>query len=72
MVLKPSCCLLLPSLCFVFFSTPQDRVSLCSPGLPGTCFVDQASLRLALDIPCPSILKHLLIHCVPGIVLVTG
>ena len=24
----------------------QDRVSLCSPGCPGTCFVDQASLEL--------------------------
>jgi hypothetical protein len=28
--------------CFVF----QDRVSLCSPGCPGTHFVDQASLEL--------------------------
>ena len=23
----------------------QDRVSLCSPGCPGTCFVDQADLE---------------------------
>jgi hypothetical protein len=23
-----------------------DRVSLCNPGCPGTCFVDQAGLRL--------------------------
>jgi hypothetical protein len=28
--------------CFVF----QDRVSLCSPGCPGTHFVDQAGLEL--------------------------
>jgi hypothetical protein len=28
--------------CFVF----QDRVSLCSPGCPGTHFVDQADLKL--------------------------
>jgi hypothetical protein len=28
---------------FVFF---QDRVSLCSPGCPGTHFVDQAGLEL--------------------------
>jgi hypothetical protein len=25
---------------------PQDRVSLCSPGCPGTHFVDQAGLEL--------------------------
>jgi hypothetical protein len=30
-------------LVFVFF---QDRVSLCSPGCPGTLFVDQAGLEL--------------------------
>jgi hypothetical protein len=29
-------------LCFVF----RDRVSLCSPGCPGTHFVDQAGLEL--------------------------
>jgi hypothetical protein len=28
--------------CFVF----EDRVSLCSPGCPGTHFVDQADLEL--------------------------
>jgi hypothetical protein len=28
---------------FLFF---QDRVSLCSPGCPGTHFVDQADLEL--------------------------
>jgi hypothetical protein len=28
---------------FVFF---QDKVSLCSPGCPGTHFVDQAGLEL--------------------------
>jgi hypothetical protein len=28
--------------CFVF----RDRVSLCSPGCPGTHFVDQAGLEL--------------------------
>ena len=29
--------------CFLFF---QDRVSLCSPGCPGTHFVDQCGLKL--------------------------
>jgi hypothetical protein len=29
--------------CFVLF---WDRVSLCSPGYPGTPFVDQAGLKL--------------------------
>jgi hypothetical protein len=34
--------------CFVLFcfSVFQDRVSLCSPGCPGTHSVDQASLEL--------------------------
>jgi hypothetical protein len=33
--------------CFVlFFSVFQDRVSLYSPGCPGTHFVDQAGLEL--------------------------
>jgi hypothetical protein len=36
LIVKPSFCL------FVF----RDRVSLCSPGCPGTHFVDQASLEL--------------------------
>jgi hypothetical protein len=31
--------------CFLFFVF-QDRVSLCSPGCPGTQFVDQAGLEL--------------------------
>jgi hypothetical protein len=30
--------------CFVLFF--RDRVSLCSPGCPGTHFVDQAGLEL--------------------------
>jgi hypothetical protein len=29
--------------CFLFF---RDRVSLCSPGYPGTHYVDQAGLEL--------------------------
>jgi hypothetical protein len=29
-----------------FFSVFQDRVSLCSPGCPGTHSVDQAGLKL--------------------------
>jgi hypothetical protein len=29
-----------------FFFPPQDRVSLCSPGCPGTHSVDQAGLEL--------------------------
>jgi hypothetical protein len=36
--------------CFVLFFGfgffPQDKVSLCSPGCPGTHFVDQAGLEL--------------------------
>ena len=31
---------------FFFFLVFQDRVSLCSPGCPGTHFVDQAGLGL--------------------------
>ena len=31
---------------FFFFLVFQDRVSLCSPGCPGTHFVDQAGLKL--------------------------
>jgi hypothetical protein len=31
---------------FLFFCFSQDRVSLCSPGCPGTHFVDQAGLEL--------------------------
>jgi hypothetical protein len=31
---------------FFFFLVFQDRVSLCSPGCPGTHFVDQAGLEL--------------------------
>jgi hypothetical protein len=35
------------SSCFFFlFLVFQDRVSLCSPGYPGTHFVDQAGLEL--------------------------
>jgi hypothetical protein len=30
----------------VFLLLFQDRVSLCSPGCPGTCSVDQAGLKL--------------------------
>jgi hypothetical protein len=32
--------------CFVFFLVFRDRVSLCSPGCPGTHSVDQAGLEL--------------------------
>jgi hypothetical protein len=34
-----------------FFLVFQDRVSLCSPGCPGTHFVDQAGLELRKRIP---------------------
>jgi hypothetical protein len=34
------------NLCFVFVFVFRDRVSLCSPGCPGTHFVDQAGLEL--------------------------
>jgi hypothetical protein len=32
--------------CFVLFCFFQDRISLCSPGCPGTHSVDQAGLEL--------------------------
>jgi hypothetical protein len=31
---------------FLFFLVFRDRVSLCSPGCPGTHFLDQAGLEL--------------------------
>jgi hypothetical protein len=37
-------------LCFFFFFFFRDRVSLCSPGCPGTHSVDQACLKLR-DLP---------------------
>jgi hypothetical protein len=42
--LKVKLCLLLIIMFFFFFF--WDRVSLCSPGCPGTHFVDQAGLEL--------------------------
>jgi hypothetical protein len=39
---KESSCLFIVLFCFVF----RDRVSLCSPGCPGTHSVDQAGLEL--------------------------
>jgi hypothetical protein len=38
---------------FVGFLVFQDRVSLCSPGCPGTHFVDQAGLELRNHLPLP-------------------
>jgi hypothetical protein len=38
--------LLLGVLCFVLFWFFRDRVSLCSPGCPGTHSIDQAGLEL--------------------------
>jgi hypothetical protein len=44
------------TLCFVFvllFFSPE-MVSLCSPGCPGTCSVDQAGFRLTeIHLPLP-------------------
>ena len=37
---------MLKQMIFFFFFSFQDRVSLCSPGCPGTHFVDQAGLEL--------------------------
>jgi hypothetical protein len=37
---------LIPGFFFFFFLVFRDRVSLCSPGCPGTHFVDQAGLKL--------------------------
>jgi hypothetical protein len=36
---------------FVCFLVFQDRVSLCSPGCPGTHFVDKAGLKIHLCLP---------------------
>jgi hypothetical protein len=36
----------MPSNFFLFLLVFRDRVSLCSPGCPGTHFVDQAGLEL--------------------------
>jgi hypothetical protein len=54
--------LFLFNLIFFFF---WDRVSLCSPGYPGTRFVDQAGLKLrnlpaSFRVCCNSTLLHLL------------
>jgi hypothetical protein len=46
----PSCRFVL--FCFVYFFF-RDRVSLCSPGSPGTHSVDQAGLELR-DPPAPA------------------
>jgi hypothetical protein len=48
---------------FIYFFIFRDRVSLCSPGCPGTHFVDQAGLELrnlpasAARVPPECILK---------------
>jgi hypothetical protein len=39
-----------PTRFFVFKLINRDRVSLCSPGCPGTCSVDKAGLELR-DLP---------------------
>jgi hypothetical protein len=60
---------------FVFVFVFRDRVSLCSPGCPGTHFIDQTQKSACLCLPsarikgmrhhCPAILifKILLIFC---------
>jgi hypothetical protein len=40
------CCCFLGFLFVCLFVCFRDRVSLCSPGCPGTHFVDQAGLKL--------------------------
>jgi hypothetical protein len=47
--LIPPALTFLSCFCFVLFAF-QDRVSLCSPGCPGTHTVDQAGLELG-DLP---------------------
>ena len=42
-----------PFLFFLFFLVFRDRVSLCSPGCPGTHFVDQAGLEVRNLLPLP-------------------
>ena len=41
-----SCYFKLINYLFVYFGFSQDRISLCNPGCPGTCSVDQAGLEL--------------------------
>ena len=44
-------CRFLTSVLYLWtFFSPCDRVSICSPGCPGTCSVDQAGLDLR-DLP---------------------
>jgi hypothetical protein len=46
-----------------FFFLPQDRVSLCSPGCPGTHSVDQAGLELR-NLPASAFgIKGVCHHC---------
>jgi hypothetical protein len=54
---KTSFCLFV---CFLFF---WDRVSLCSPGCPGTHFLDLAGLELHLALPPISGIKGMHHHC---------
>jgi hypothetical protein len=44
---------------FLFF---QDRVSLCSPGCPGSNFEDQAGLKLR-NLPASAGIKGMHHHC---------
>jgi hypothetical protein len=48
----------------------QDRVSLCSPGCPGTQSVDQVGLKLIelhLPLPPSAGIKGVCHHCLAGI-----
>jgi hypothetical protein len=47
-------CFVLFCFVFVFVFVFRDRVSLCSPGCPGTHFVDQAGLELRNPPACAS------------------
>ncbi|GAB1285487.1 Kinesin-like protein KIF14 [Apodemus speciosus] len=51
----------------------SEMVSLCSPGSPGTCFVDQAGLgfteiHLPLPLPLPPGIKGMYHHCPASVV----
>jgi hypothetical protein len=52
-----------------FFLVFQDRVSLYSPGCPGTHFVDQAGLELR-NLPASQVLGLKACATIPGFVVV--
>jgi hypothetical protein len=54
-------CVFASGFCFLVI---QDRVSLCRPGCPGTCSIDQVPSCLELSDPPASASQCLLLFCV--------